>query len=57
MDYREILTSLLAAAAVTALLAHGFRDVRAQMPDREAAGTGATACVAGMPCPAGDAPR
>jgi hypothetical protein len=53
MDKREILTSLIAAAAFTALLAHGFKTVRAAMP--VGAHVAADACerdaVARLPCP------
>ena len=55
MDKREILISLFAAAAFTALLAHGFKVVRAAMPPDAPAITHAANCVpdAGtrLPCP------
>ena len=45
MDKREILLSLFAAAAFTALLAHGFKAVRAGMPADASAVTQAALCV------------
>jgi hypothetical protein len=56
MDKREILISLFAAAAFTALLAHGFKTVRAEMPDAlPDAYIAAPACAhdagAWLPCP------
>jgi hypothetical protein len=57
MDKREILISLFAAAAFTALLAHGFKTVRAEMPAGALPGTHAAAstcaldAVAWLPCP------
>ena len=48
MDKREILISLFAAAAFTALLAHGFKSVRAAMPAGGAA-TARTSLAAAAP--------